>query len=82
MFPFKIDEQIASKTLFPPIRVYQSAFLQPDFFAISDWNNPRDSAKPEWLFMYYMDGKYFIHPSLAEKFMKESDEKHRSKYEF
>lgn len=52
---------------FAGIPIVESEFLQPDFFAISDWGRPEATATPEWHTIYYMRGNVVVHPSTAKK---------------
>lgn len=64
----KMNMSFGFSTIFP------SEILPPDFFAISDWNNPKQSAEPEWHKVYVVNGIAYAHPSVISKIERTIDE--------
>jgi hypothetical protein len=55
--------------------LYESPYMPPDFYRISDWHNPRETAEPEWMRGIVMGNALFAHPSVIKK-IKERGEQH------
>lgn len=46
------------------MKIIANEHLPPDFFAISDWVNARESATPQWLNLWILEGNIFAHPKV------------------
>lgn len=47
--------------------VIESDFLEPDFYQIHNWSEPRKYACPIWMTIFQIDGKLIMHPTVFEK---------------
>lgn len=49
------------------MRIFPSELLEPEFYEISDWNNPKDNSTPRWFSIWFVDGQAVAHTSVIEK---------------
>lgn len=49
------------------MRIYPSELLEPEFYEISDWNDPKNSSIARWFSIWFVDGQAIAHPSVIEK---------------